>query len=101
MPGTDFVDVLEILEHDEDTKGIVLVGEIGGNAEEEAAEWITNYRRRTENPKWVCQETFDMNLMTRQAYSGISRWYAGSSRLDLGSRWSIARRGKEHGSAEG
>jgi succinyl-CoA synthetase alpha subunit len=40
VPGTGFVDVLERFEADDDTRRIVLVGEIGGTAEEEAAEFI-------------------------------------------------------------
>lgn len=51
LPGTDFVDALRVFENDVDTKGIILVGEIGGRAEEDAAEWIKEYRSRTENPK--------------------------------------------------
>ena len=51
LPGTDFVDVLTILEHDEKTKAIVIVGEIGGYAEYRAAEWIKDYKKRTQNPK--------------------------------------------------
>ena len=51
LAGTDFVDALQVFEHDEDTKGIVLVGEIGGRAELDAAEWIKAYRKRTPNPK--------------------------------------------------
>ncbi|KAL8963393.1 MAG: hypothetical protein Q9183_005015, partial [Haloplaca sp. 2 TL-2023] len=51
LAGTDFVDALTLFEHHEETKGIILVGEIGGESEIEAAEWIRNYRRRTENPK--------------------------------------------------
>ena len=51
LPGTDFVDVLKVFENDDDTKGIILVGEIGGSAEDDAAEWIRDYRKRTCNPK--------------------------------------------------
>ena len=40
ITGLNFVDVLELFEKDDDTEAIVLVGEIGGTAEEEAAEYI-------------------------------------------------------------
>ena len=51
LPGTDFVDALRVFEHDDDTKGIILVGEIGGRAEDDAAEWIKEYRARTKDAK--------------------------------------------------
>ncbi len=43
--GLDFIEVLKMFKDDEETKGVVLIGEIGGNSEELAAQYIseTNY----------------------------------------------------------
>ena len=40
IPGSNFIDILQLLEKDPQTEAIVMIGEIGGNAEEEAAAYI-------------------------------------------------------------
>jgi succinyl-CoA synthetase alpha subunit len=49
--GTNFVEAFQVLADDPNTEGIIMIGEIGGRAELDAAEWVTEYRKRTPNPK--------------------------------------------------
>ncbi|KAM0234286.1 hypothetical protein ACHAPO_006674 [Fusarium lateritium] len=51
IPGTSLVDALKLFFNHDETKGIIVIGEIGGEAELEAADLIQKYRKMAPNPK--------------------------------------------------
>src|SRR6185437_3687137 len=44
--GTNFVDALDLFNHDGQTEAVIMIGEIGGNAEETAAEFVKNHMKK-------------------------------------------------------
>lgn len=46
VKGSEFIDILQMFNDDENTHAVIMIGEIGGTAEEEAAEWIRDHMKK-------------------------------------------------------
>jgi succinyl-CoA synthetase alpha subunit len=46
VKGTEFIEVLDLFLHDEATQSIIMIGEIGGSGEEDAAEFVRTHRKK-------------------------------------------------------
>lgn len=85
-PGTDFVTYLEMFENDPQTKAVVIVGEVGGSLEEEAAEWFAAQKRRIRLIGVVggtCQEVLPQGMKFGHAGAKEGKDRAGSARSKM------------------
>ncbi|ASQ90528.1 ATP citrate lyase [Prosthecochloris sp. GSB1] len=86
FPGTDFVTYLEMFESDPATKAVVLIGEVGGTLEEEAAEWLAGKPRRIKLIAAIggtCQEVLPQGMKFGHAGAKEGKKGAGSARSKM------------------
>lgn len=70
--GTDFIDCLEVFLKDPETKGIILIGEIGGNAEERAADYLMQHNQVSAGSRLISSCHFWMYLILVFILSRVS-----------------------------
>ena len=80
IAGTNIVDGLKVFEADPETEGIVIVGEVGGRAEEDAAEWIKDYLKRVSKPKPIAALVAGLNAPVGRIMGHAGAWAARGER---------------------
>ncbi|PSR91962.1 succinyl-CoA synthetase-like protein [Coniella lustricola] len=74
-PGTDLVEALEVLMGDEKTKGIAIIGEVGGEGEIRVADWLRTYYETTKNQR---QKPIVALVAGAEAPLGLTMGHAGA-----------------------
>lgn len=54
LNGTNYIDCLEFFKNDPETKGVIMIGEIGGNMEEKASDWIQDNKFNKPVVAFIC-----------------------------------------------
>lgn len=88
IAGTNLVDSLKVFEADPETEGIVLIGEVGGRAEEDAAQWIKEYLKREKNPKPIAALVGGKNAKPNRIMGHAGAW-AARGENDSNAKYSI------------
>ena len=85
-PGTDFVTYLQMFENDPETKAVVVIGEVGGTLEEEAAEWYGREKRRIKliaSIGGTCQDVLPQGMKFGHAGAKEGKKGLGSARSKI------------------